>query len=152
MCKNKTTLNKKGSEYMKELESYKQILTEAGHTLPEGILNNGEHYLSKLYIARELIKLEYEVEAYEIMRGMYEINEIRFDKTLYASYEDYIEEKVKFFVELAKLSYIVTEKPEQSIPYLDEALIMLDSQESAYPYISETAIKNLRRDYINLVG
>lgn len=137
---------------MKTIEAYKQILEEQGCKLPEGVLYNEEHYLSKLYIARTLKKLDYEVEAYEIMRGMYEINEIRFDKTLYASYEDYIEEKVNFFVELAKLSYIVTEKPAQSIPYLDEALIMLDSQESAYPYISKNEIEKLKRDYMNLVG
>lgn len=137
---------------MKTIEDYKQILKEQGCKLPEGVVANGEHYLSKLYIARELKKLDYEVEAYEIMRAMYEINEIRFDKTLYASYEDYIEEKVKFFVELAKISYIVTEKPAQSIPYLDEALILLDSEESSYPYISKNEIEKLKKDYINLVG
>lgn len=137
---------------MRALEDYRQILENEGCTLPAGVLNNEGHYFSKLYIARALRDLEYNEEAYEIMRAMYEINEIRFDKTLYASQEDYIEEKVKFFVELAKLSFIVTEKPAQSIPYLDEALIRLDGEESSYPYISKSDIEKLRQDYINLVG
>lgn len=137
---------------MKALEYYREILEKAGVTLPQGVVKNEEHYFSKLYIARVLRDLEYNKEAYEIMRAMYEVNEVRFDKTLYASHEDYIEEKVRFFVELAKLSYIVTEEPAQSIPYLDEALIRLDSEESSYPYISKTEIEKLKQEYINLVG
>lgn len=137
---------------MKTLEYYKEMLEKQGVVLPEGVIKNEEHYFSKLYIARKLRDLNYNQEAYDMMRQMYEMNEVRFDKTLYASHEDYIEEKVKFFVELAQLSYVVTQQPAQSIPYLDEALVRLDSEESSYPYISKTEIEKLKQEYVNLVG
>ena len=68
------------------------------------------------------------------------------------SYEDYVEEKVKYFVSLANLSYKVTGNPAQSIPYLDEALIAIDGEESSYPYIDRAEIKKLRDHYRSLVG
>lgn len=137
---------------MRTLEYYREILQKQGIELPEGVTNDETHYFSKLYIARKLNDLNYDQEAYEIMRQMYEKNEVRFDKTLYASHEDYLEEKVNFFVDLARLSYTVTQEPAQSIPYLDEALVRLDSEESSYPYINKAEIEQLRQEYIDLVG
>ena len=137
---------------MKALEQYKQILETKGVVVDAGILKNEAHYFAKLYIAHKLEEVQCEKEAYEILRYLYEKSAVRFDKELFASYEDYVEEKVKYFVSLANLSYKVTGEPAKSLPYLDEALIAIEGEESAYPYIDRAEIKKLRDYYRSLVG
>ena len=137
---------------MKALEHYKQILEAKGIVVDSGILKNEAHYFAKLYVAHKLAEVQCEEEAYEILRYLYEKSAVRFDKELYASYEDYVEEKVKYFVSLANLSYKVTGKAARSLPYLDEALIAIDGEESSHPYIDRAEIKKLRDYYRSLVG
>lgn len=110
-------------------------------------MQENKHWLELLQDAKKLRQEDNQEEAYTILRGLYEINAIRYNKDIHSSYEDYIEQKVNFFVELAQVSMIVTDKPAMSIPYLDEALIMLDSEESIRPYINVEDIKRLRKDY-----
>lgn len=109
-----------------------------------------KHWIEQLKDAAALQKEEQYEQAYSILREMYEQNKVRYDKTIHSNYEDYIEDKVKFFVNLAKLSMMVTDEPARSIPYLDEALIMLDSSESILPYINIADIKKLHADYTAL--
>ncbi|MGL4797940.1 MAG: hypothetical protein ACRCWY_00880 [Cellulosilyticaceae bacterium] len=109
-----------------------------------------KHWLEQLKEAESLKSNEQYEEAYSILREIYEKNSFRYDKIIHANYEDYIEGKVTFFVDLAKLSMLVTDTPAQSIPYLDEALIMLDGSESVLPYIDIDDIKRLRSDYRKL--
>ncbi|MEF9960537.1 MAG: hypothetical protein RR090_12260 [Niameybacter sp.] len=135
---------------MKTLEFYKKNLQEKGIELEAGILKNEEHYFTKLCVAHKLEDAGCVQEAYEILRHLYETSAVRFDRHLFASYEDYLEEKVKYFVSLAQLSYTLTHNPAQSLPYLDEALITLDGEESAYPYIDRDDIEKLRNEYMNL--
>lgn len=137
---------------MKALEYYKQILETKGQTIDGSMLENDTHYYTKIYIAYKLEEVGCNEEAYEILRALYEKGVVRFDKEFFASYEDYIEEKIKYFISLADLSYKVTGKAAQSIPYLDEALIAIDGEESSYPYIDRAEIKNLREHYRSLVG
>lgn len=109
-----------------------------------------KHWLEQLQQADILKENEQYDEAYALLRAIYEKNTLRYDKVIHANYEDYIEGKVKFFVDLAKLSMLVTNKPAMSIPYLDEALIMLDGSESVLPYVDIDDIKALRSDYNKL--
>lgn len=109
-----------------------------------------KHWLEQLKEVERLKKEEKYEEAYAISRALYERNSIRYDKVLHANYEDYIEGKVSFFVDLAKLSMLVTDCPAKSIPYLDEAIIMLDGSESVLPYVDIDDIERLRRDYMKL--
>lgn len=109
-----------------------------------------KHWLEQLKEAEVLEREEKYEEAYGILRAIYEKNIFRYDKIIHANYEDYIEGKVTFFVDLAKLSMLVTDKPAMSIPYLDEALIMLDGAESVLPYINIGDIEKLRKDYMRL--
>ncbi|MDA3734200.1 hypothetical protein PBV87_22255 [Niameybacter massiliensis] len=137
---------------MKTLEFYKHLLQEKGIELEAGVLKNEEHYFTKLYVAHKLESVDCNEEAYEILRGLYEKSAVRYDRHLFASYEDYLEEKVKYFVSLANLSYSLTGEAAKSLPYLDEALITLDGEESAYPYIDRDEIEKLRDHYRSLVG
>ena len=109
-----------------------------------------KHWLEVLQEVEALKKEERYEEAYGLLRGIYEKNSMRYGKVIHANYEDYIEGKVKFFVDLAKLSMLVTDQPAMSIPYLDEALIMLDASESVLPYIDIDDIQALRNDYMKL--
>lgn len=112
---------------------------------------NIEHWHYALYAAykhQEEGQLE---EAYSLLRKIYEKNEFHYDKDIHGSYETYVIEKVTFLKELAKLSMDVTKKPQCSIPYLDEALIMLDSYESVHPYINPKEVKALKDNYISQI-
>lgn len=82
-----------------------------------------------------------------MIRSVYEENTFRYNKDIHGVYEDYIEEKVNFFKELARLSTIVTEDARRSIPYLDEALIRLEGMESGNPYMNPKEIEELKREY-----
>ncbi len=107
------------------------------------------HWLGRLFVGQTLFRdyNEYEV-AYDILREIYLDNEIRYDRHLFGSYEDYIVEKANFYKDMAELSHIITKEAAQSIPYIDEALIMLDGFESVGPYISIKEIEKLREYYL----
>lgn len=111
--------------------------------------NHMQHWLGRLFIGRTLYT-EYEEYqgAYEILREIHLNNEIRHNRDLFGSYEDYIVEKVAFFKTMAELSYIVTKEAAQSIPYIDEAIIMLDGSESVGPYVDHKEFKELRKYYV----
>ncbi len=126
----------------------KKYLLAEGETLPQYVESDPMHWNSRLYIARTLQRLGKEQEAYSVMRKIYEENIFRFDKGIHGAYEEYIIEKVKFFESLAQLSLEVTHDPARSIPYLDEALIMLDGAESVYPYVNPTEITCLKKSYL----
>lgn len=115
------------------------------------ILDNVQHmshWMGRLYIGRALFRDYEEYDgAYEILQEIYLGNEIRHNRDLFGSYEDYIEEKVHFFKDMAELTYIVTKEAARSIPFIDEALIMLDSSESVGPYVDVKEFKQLKKDY-----
>lgn len=106
------------------------------------------HWLGKLYLGRTLFRDYEEYDgAYAILKEIYLGNEIRHNRDLFGSYEEYIEEKVNFFKDMAELTYIVTKEAARSIPFIDEALIMLDSSESVGPYVDQKEFEQLKRDY-----
>lgn len=108
-----------------------------------------QHWTGRLYVGQKLFKdcKEYD-GAYKILKPMHTNNEIRYSSECFGSYEEYIEEKVLFFIDMAELTYIVTKEAAQSIPFMDEALNMLDASESVSPYIDIKEIKEMRKDYI----
>lgn len=109
---------------------------------------NMSHWMGRLYLGRALFRDYQEYEgAYDILKEIYLGNEIRHNRDWFGSYEDYIEEKVNFFKDMAELTYIVTKEAARSIPFIDEALIMLDSSESVGPYIDQKEFKQLKKDY-----
>lgn len=130
--------------YVKErADDWPKILDDKDHM---------SHWLGKVYIGRTLFREYKEYDgAYAILREVYVNNEIRHHRDIFGSYEDYIEEKVHFFKEMAELSYIVTKDPAQSVTYIDEALIMLDASESVGPYVDQREFEQLKRDYLQLV-
>lgn len=134
---------KKWIDYVKsETDSWPPILDDEEHML---------HWMGRLFIGRLLFRNYKKYEpAYSIMKKIYLNNEIRYNRDLFGSYEDYIEEKVNFFKDMAELTYIITKEAAQSIPFIDEALIMLDSAESVSPYIDHKEFKNLRQQYVTM--
>lgn len=135
-----------------KLLATKAYLQSQDKLLPEYVKLDCFHWNSRLYMAKRLHEIGNTNEAYIILRGLYEDNTYRYDKDIHGTYEDYIVEKVKFFEQLAELSLEVTKEPAQSIPYLDEALIMLDGAESVYPYINPKDIALLKKSYLNKLG
>ncbi|MDF2878236.1 MAG: hypothetical protein K0S30_1332 [Clostridia bacterium] len=135
-----------------KLLTIKAHLKEKGKVIPEYIYRDPYHWNSKLYMAKLLYEMGEIKEAYMILRNIYEENTFRFDKATHGAYEEYIIEKVKFFEELAKISLEVTKEPSQSIPYLDEALIMLDGAESVHPYINPSDIAQLKKSYLKMLA
>ena len=127
--------------YVKEKkDSWPAILDDQEHML---------HWMGRLFIGRELFNEYKEYEgAYAILKEIYLNNEIRHNRDLFGSYEDYIVEKVAFFKDMAELTYIITKEAAQSIPYIDEALIMLDGSESVGPYVDYKEYKELRKYYV----
>ncbi|WP_069997298.1 hypothetical protein [Cellulosilyticum sp. I15G10I2] len=132
-----------------QLLMIKDYLNARRKVLPEYVEQDPYHWNSRIYMAKLLQEIGNTQEAYIILRGIYEDNTFRFDKGIHGAYEEYIIEKVKFFQQLAQLSIEVTKEPAQSIPYLDEALIMLDGAESVYPYVDPKDIKLLKKSYLN---
>lgn len=126
----------------------KQYLEEKGEALPEFVEQNPTHWTARLYVANRLKKHNQVESVYKILREIYEENTFRYNKDIHAGYEDYIEEKVNFFKELADLSFKVTGEAKKSIPYLDEALIMLDGSESVNAYINPKEIQKLKEEFI----
>lgn len=107
------------------------------------------HWMGRLFIGRALFREYEEYEgAYAILKEIHLNNEIRHNRDIFGSYEDYIVEKVAFFKDMAELTYIVTKEAAQSIPYIDEALIMLDGSESVGPYVDPKEFKELRKYYV----
>lgn len=130
-------------DYVKERkDNWPSILDDEKHML---------HWMGRLFLGRILFRDYQEYDgAYFIMKEIYLQNEIRHNRDLFGSYEDYIEEKVNFFKDMAELTYIITKEAAQSIPYIDEALIMLDSSESILPYIDEKDFKQLKNSYLEM--
>lgn len=112
---------------------------------------NREHWNYSLYIAYRYKEEGHSEEAFHILRRIYEQNDFHYDKDIHGSYETYVIEKVTYLKELAKLSMVVTNKPERSLPYLDEALIMLDGYESVHPYISPKEVEELKDFYLSQI-
>ncbi|MDF2612936.1 MAG: hypothetical protein K0S71_722 [Clostridia bacterium] len=133
-----------------KLLAAKAYLQSQDKILPEYVKQDCYHWNSRIYMAKLLHNIGDTKEAYTILRDIYEDNSFRFDKDIHGTYEDYIVDKVKFFEQLAQLSMEVTKEPAQSIPYLDEALIMLDGAESVYPYVNPKDIVSLKKSYINM--
>lgn len=125
----------------------KNFLQERQEKLPEFVEKDPVHWVSRLYVAKVLKKYDRLQDSYKILRSVYEENTFRYNKDIHGVYEDYIEEKVNFFKELAALSMITTNDARRSIPYLDEALIMLDGMESVHPYINPKEIEKLKEEY-----
>ncbi len=128
-------------DYVKDKdENWPNILDDEDHMA---------HWMGRLYLGRRLFKEYKEYEAaYNILKEIYLDNEIRHNRDLFGSYEDYIEEKVDFFKDMAELTYIVTKEAARSIPFIDEALIMLDGSESVGPYVDYKEFEKLKQDYI----
>lgn len=135
-----------------ELLIFKSYLIAKSKSLPEYVEEDPYHWNSRIYMARLLQEVGYKKEAYRILRGIYEDNTFRFDKGIHGAYEEYIIEKVRFVQQLAQLSIEVTKEPARSIPYLDEALIMLDGAESVYPYVNPSDILSLKKQYLSQLG
>lgn len=128
-------------DYLKtKTDNWPAILDDEGHMM---------HWMGRLYMGRILFRDYKEYEgAYSILQEIYLGNEIRHNRDWFGSYEDYIEEKVTFFKDMAELTYLVTKEPARSIPFIDEALIMLDGSESVSPYIDQKEFKQLKKDYL----
>lgn len=135
-----------------KLLSIKHYLNTKNKHLPKHVIQDPFHWNSRIYMANLLQETGDRQAAYEILRGIYEDNIFEFSKEVYATYEEYIIEKVKFFQQLAQLSIEVTKEPAQSLPYLDEALIMLDGEESVYSYVDPKQILDLKKAYLNQLG
>ena len=136
---------------LEEIKVWADYVKDKNHNWPS-ILDDKEHMLhwtGRLYIARALFKDYQEYDgAYVIMKEIYLDNEIRYSNDLFGSYEEYMEDKVTFFKDMAELTYIVTQEAARSIPFIDEALIMLDSSESVGPYIDEKEYERLKASYL----
>lgn len=132
-----------------QLLMIKEFLNAKKKVLPECVEEDPCHWNSRVYMAKVLQEIGNIKEAYTLLRSIYEDNSFRFDKGIHGAYEEYIIEKVKFFQQLAQLSIEVTKEPAQSIPYLDEALIMLDGAESVYPYVNPKDIMLLKKSYLS---
>ncbi len=130
----------------------KEHLQKDNKALPEYVEQDPHHWYSRVYMAKMLKQQGNAEEAYTLLRSIYEDNTFRFDKGIHGAYEEYIIEKVRFFEQLARLSLEVTKEPERSIPYLDEALIMLDGAESVYPYVNPKDISVLKKSYLNMIN
>ena len=115
------------------------------------MLDNEEHmshWMGRLYLGRALFRDYEEYDgAYAILNEIYLGNEIRHNRDWFGSYEDYIVEKVGFFKDMAELTYIVTKEAAKSVPFIDEALNMLDGSESVGPYVDLNEFKQLKKDY-----
>lgn len=137
---------------LEEIKVWVDYIKRKNHTWPS-ILDDKEHMLhwtGRLYIARALFKDYQEYDgAYLIMNEIYLENEIRYSNDLFGSYEEYMEDKVIFFRDMAELSYMVTKDPAQSIVLIDAALSMLDSSESIGPYIDQREFEELRLSYLD---
>lgn len=114
-------------------------------------IQSREDMYTSLYIARQLEALERREEAYKILKTIYEGQLFEYDKGAYGIYEDYIEEKVKFLEHLAALNLEITKDVKTSICYIDEALILLDGEESVAPYIDIKQIKQIKKNYVTLL-
>jgi hypothetical protein len=128
-----------------------RLLAEKYRDLPQTVQEGDNHWFTKLYVADLLQKEAHYEEAHHLLREVYVENSFQYDKDIHAGYEDYIQEKVQFFVNLAALNMRITQKAKCSVPYLDEALIILDSAESVSPYISYREIEALKEDYIRQI-
>lgn len=136
---------------LEEMKEWVECVKRNDENWPS-VLNDEEyilHWTGRLYVGQRLFKDCEEYDgAYKILRELYLNNEIRYSSECYGSYEEYIEEKVLFFVDMAMLTYLITKEASQSIPYMDDAINMLDASESVAPYIDIREIKEIRKDYI----
>ncbi len=126
-------------------------LEECGQSLPSYMAQSAEDLDVSLYIARQLDHLGKKEEAYSILKEIYEPHLFEYEKGTYGFYEEYLEDKVKFLEQLALLNLEVTQQLEISISYIDEALNLLDGEESVTPYIDIKRIKEIKRRYIDLL-
>ncbi|OON92710.1 MAG: hypothetical protein ATN33_00650 [Epulopiscium sp. Nele67-Bin001] len=138
-----------------QLEIINQVigeLQEAGKTVPKYVVDKPLTWISRLYVANQLDKETDKERVYTIMHDVYEEKNFRYSKDVHGAYEAYIEEKVKFLLKLAKLSINVGQPPEKSVPYIDEALLMLDGSESVHPYINPNKVKSLRDEVSGMIN
>lgn len=126
----------------------KAYLKEKGKMLPKYMEENMQHWSTRIYMGDMLYLLHKSKEAYELIKEVYEEKSFIFDKEMYSDYEEYLVEKVKFLMKLAALEVEVTGQVEKSIHYLDEAMALLDSAESVYPYVAPREIEHLKASYL----
>lgn len=126
----------------------KAYLKAKGKMLPKFMEENVQHWSTRLYMGDMLYLLHKSQEAYELIKEVYEEKRFTFDKEMYSDYEEYLIEKVKFLMKLASLEIEVTGQVKKSIAYLDEAIALLDSAESVYPYVAPSEIEHLKASYL----
>lgn len=136
------------AESLKDIKTY---LEECGQSLPSYMKESVEDLYVSLYIAKQLVHLGRKEEAYSLLKEVYEEDLFEYDKGAYGLYEDYVEDKVKFLERLAALNLEVTQDVKMSIMYIDEALNLLDGEESVAPYIDIKEVKKIKKNYVNLL-
>ncbi|OON98755.1 MAG: hypothetical protein ATN35_00660 [Epulopiscium sp. Nele67-Bin004] len=127
-------------------------LLELGKPVPKYVVDMPVAWSSKLYIANQLDEEKDTQRIYTILHDIYQEKMFRYDKYMHGAYETYIEQKVKFFLKLALLSIRVGQPPTESIPYIEEALVMLDGAESVYPYISPKEVSLVKEEVYSLIN
>ena len=135
-------------ESLKDIRTY---LEECGQSLPSCMIESVEDLYVSLYIAKQLVHLGKKEEAFSILKEVYEKDLFKYDKGAYGLYEDYVEDKVEFLERLAALNLEVTQDLKMSIAYIDEALNLLDGEESVAPYIDIKKVKQTKKNYVKLL-
>lgn len=133
------------------LNSVKTYLEACGQSLPSYMTQSNEDLYVSLYIAKQLENLGEKEEAYKILKTIYEAHSFEYDKNVYGIYEDYVEEKTRFLETLAVLNLELTKDLKTSILYIDEALDLLDGEESIAPYVDIKKVKQMKQNYVSLL-
>ncbi len=126
-------------------------LQNKGRFIPKYILTMPSVWQSRLYVANQLDENTDKERKYLLLEDIYKEKTFRYNKDIHGAYETYIEEKVKFLLNLAKLSLEIGKPPENSIPYIEEALVMLDGAESVHPYINLRDVSSFQREIYSMI-
>ncbi|OOB78341.1 MAG: hypothetical protein ATN33_06900 [Epulopiscium sp. Nele67-Bin001] len=126
-------------------------LQRKGRFIPKYIVSTPSVWQSRLYVANQLDESTDKERKYALLEDIYKEKTFRYNKDIHGAYETYIEEKVKFLLCLAKLSIEVGKPPENSIPYIEEALVMLDGAESVHPYINPKEVSSLQKEIYSMI-
>ncbi len=126
-------------------------LQKKGRFIPKYILSTPSVWQSRLYVANQLDETSDKERKHALLEDIYKEKTFRYNKDIHGAYETYIEEKVKFLLSLAKLSIEVGKPPENSIPYIEEALLMLDGAESVHPYINPREVSLFHREVYSMI-